>query len=35
MANITPTIKPLPKQQTAWNYLLDEITKYIFFGGGA
>lgn len=32
---ITPTIKPLPKQHLAWQKLLDKITKYILFGGGA
>ena len=33
--NITPTISPLPKQHLAWQKLLDKITKYILFGGGA
>jgi phage terminase large subunit len=32
---ITPTIKPLPKQHLAWQKLLDKVTKYILFGGGA
>lgn len=32
---ITPTISPLPKQHLAWQKLLDKITKYILFGGGA
>ena len=32
---ITPTIKPLPKQHLAWVKLLDKLTKYILFGGGA
>lgn len=32
---ITPTIKPLPKQHLAWQKLLDKLTKYILFGGGA
>lgn len=32
---IIPTIKPLPKQDKAWSYLLDKVTKYILFGGGA
>jgi len=35
MKIITPTIKPLPKQYKAWQKLLDAITKYILFGGGA
>lgn len=35
MKIITPTIKPLPKQYKAWQKLLDNITKYILFGGGA
>lgn len=32
---IIPTIKPLPKQDKAWEYLLDKVTKYLLFGGGA
>ncbi len=28
-------IKPLPKQRRAWNVLLDKVTKYLLFGGGA
>ena len=32
---IIPTVKPLPKQDKAWNYLLDNVTKYLLFGGGA
>jgi phage terminase large subunit len=32
---ITPTIKPEPKQQLAWNLLLDNVTTNILFGGGA
>jgi phage terminase large subunit len=35
MEKITPTIRPLPKQNLAWNKLLDNITKYLLFGGGA
>jgi len=35
MIKITPTIKPLPKQDKAWDKLLDSKTKYILFGGGA
>lgn len=30
-----PTIKPLPKQDQAWQILLDKVTKYLLFGGGA
>ena len=35
MITITPTIKPLPKQHLAWQKLIDNITKYVLFGGGA
>lgn len=35
MTTIIPTIKPLPKQHLAWQKLLDKVTKYILFGGGA
>ena len=35
MIGIKPTIRPLPKQHLAWDKLLDKITKYILFGGGA
>jgi len=35
MIKITPTIQPLPKQDKAWIKLLDRVTKYILFGGGA
>ena len=35
MTTITPTIQPLPKQHLAWNKLLDKVTKYLLFGGGA
>lgn len=35
MRKITPTIKPLPKQDKAWIKLLDNETKYLLFGGGA
>lgn len=30
-----PTIRPLPKQDRAWDKLLDFVTKYVLFGGGA
>jgi hypothetical protein len=32
---MTPTIKPTIKQHIAWQYLLDNKTKFIYFGGGA
>lgn len=32
---ITPTIKPTPKQDKAWQKLEDKETKYVTFGGGA
>ena len=35
MTEIRPVISPLPKQHLAWQKLLDKITKYILFGGGA
>lgn len=35
MKTLTPTIKPTKKQQAGWDYLLDNITKYVLFGGGA
>ena len=35
MIKITPTIRPLPKQDKAWTKLLDNETKYLLFGGGA
>ena len=31
----TPTIKPTLKQHFAWEYLKDDTTKYLLFGGGA
>jgi len=31
----TPTIKPTLKQHQAWQYLKDDTTKYLLFGGGA
>lgn len=35
MKELTPTIKPLPKQDQAWTKLLDNFTRYVLFGGGA
>lgn len=32
---ITPTIRPTPKQEQAWNKLLDKTTQFILFGGAA
>lgn len=32
---MTPVIKPLPKQEIAWEVLQNDITKYLLFGGGA
>jgi len=33
--SVVPTITPLPKQDKAWDRLLDKKSKYILFGGGA
>ena len=35
MVTITPTIEPSVKQHQAWQYLLDNETKILCFGGGA
>jgi phage terminase large subunit len=35
METITPTIQPTPKQELAWEKLLDLVTKFLLFGGGA
>lgn len=35
MKTRTPTIRPLPKQEIAWEILQDKIIKYLLFGGGA
>ena len=35
MTEFRRTIRPLPKQHLAWEKLLDKMTKYILFGGGA
>lgn len=35
MQKITPTIKPEPKQHLAYEYLYDNVTSYVGFGGGA
>jgi phage terminase large subunit len=32
---ITPTIRPTPKQEEAWQKLQDLTTRFILFGGGA
>jgi hypothetical protein len=35
MKTITPTIRPTVKQEAAWNKLLDTVTRFLLFGGGA
>ena len=42
METLTPTIRPTPKQELAWEKLLDLVeklldlvTKFLLFGGGA
>lgn len=35
METITPTIRPTPKQELAWQYLQDDTTRFFLFGGGA
>jgi hypothetical protein len=35
MEAITPTIRPTPKQEQAWQKLQDDTTRFLFFGGGA
>ena len=35
LLEVTPTIRPTPKQELAWDKLTDETTKFLLFGGGA
>jgi hypothetical protein len=35
MEKITPTIRPTPKQELAWEKLQDLTTRFLLFGGGA
>jgi len=35
MEAITPTIRPTPKQELAWQKLQDDTTRFLLFGGGA
>src|SRR3954452_6351195 len=35
MKEIRPTIRPTVKQEQAWEKLLDTVTRFILFGGGA
>jgi hypothetical protein len=35
METITPTIRPTPKQEQAWQKLQDLTTRFLLFGGGA
>jgi phage terminase large subunit len=35
METITPTIRPTPKQELAWEKLQDLTTRFLLFGGGA
>lgn len=35
MSGLTPTLRPTLKQDAAWRYLLDTVTRFILFGGGA
>jgi phage terminase large subunit len=35
MKEIRPTIRPTVKQEQAWAKLLDKVTRFILFGGGA
>lgn len=35
MPTLTPTLRPEPKQHSAWQKLRDLVTSFIVFGGGA
>lgn len=35
METLTPTIRPTPKQELAWDKLQDATTRFLLFGGGA
>jgi phage terminase large subunit len=35
MKTVTPELRPTIKQEAAWNKLLDKVTRFLLFGGGA
>src|SRR5579885_2603866 len=35
MSGLTPTLRPTLKQDEAWQLLLDNVTRFLLFGGGA